>query len=350
MAGPSSRYRSYAYHSFLKENGFIITVHPLFPNAYLPRFYKSGRKSYMLTLFGYTRRFFQVHFLRDYHVINIEYELFPYLPFPLEKWLLRNKKHHVFDYDDAIFHNYDSSKNRWIRKWCGDKIYRLASLADVVITGSPYLTKVLSIYAQKTVEIPTSISLQQYVSTQAAFVSKRDKQDFRIGWIGSPSTSKFVVSIKDSLLQLQQLYNIKLVLIGFYKKLETYLEGVDYVIHDWQQDTEITLLKTCDAGIMPLTQEPFVHGKCGFKLIQYMACGLPTLSTPVEANIKINHGGNNLFATSAYEWFSCLLVMIQNRNLYLETGAENVSVVEKFYSIEKNRYQYISLFESLMSE
>ena len=349
-AGPSSRYRSYAYHSFLEENGFAVTVCPLFPNTYLPEFYKSGKKPYLLTLRGYLRRFFQVLFLKDYHIIYIEYELFPYLPLPLEKWLLRNKKNVVIDYDDAVFHNYDQNQNIWIRKWCGDKIYKLVSMANIVITGSPYLTKVLSVYAQTVVEIPTCVSLQRYISTPPQFISKKEKQAFRIGWIGSPTTSKFIILIKDALLQLQQLYNIKLVLIGFDKKSEPCLEGVDYDIHNWKQDTEIGLLKTCHVGIMPLANEPFAHGKCGFKLIQYMACGLPTLSTPMQANIKINRGGNNLFATSVYEWFSCLSVMIQNRDLYKETGIKNIKVVEEFYSTEKNRYQYLSLFQNLVSE
>ena len=346
-AGPSSRYRSYAYHSYLKANGFEITVHPLFPSFYLSFFYKWGRKPVFTALYAYARRFFQSVFIKKYNIIYIEYELFPYLPFWLEQWLLRKQKHIVIDYDDAVFHNYDNSKNKLVQRWCGDKIYRLVALADVVITGSPYLTKTLLPYAKEVVEIPTSVSIQLYNSTVAAHISTKEKQTFRIGWIGSATTSRFVLLIKDCLLQLHEIYNIKLVLIGFDTKLEKELQGLPYINYKWQQETEIALLKTCDVGIMPLPNEPFTQGKCGFKLIQYMACGLPTVSTPLEANIKINHGNDNLFATTTYEWYSCLSLIIQNGSFYKKSGVKNKDIVQQFYATENNRNCYLSLFQRL---
>ena len=86
--------------------------------------------------------------------------------------------------------------------------------------------------------------------------------------------------------------------------MEQDLTGLHYTIYDWEEETEVRYLKTCDVGIMPLSDEPFNRGKCGFKLIQYMACGLPTISTPMEANVKINRDGNNLFATTPEEWLA----------------------------------------------
>lgn len=349
-AGPSSRYRSYAYHSFLKANGFDVTVYPLFPSLYLRLFYKSGRKPVLIAFYAYVRRLFLLLFLKRYNLVYIEYELFPYLPFGLEKWLLRKQKRIVIDYDDAVFHNYDNSKNKLIKRWCGDKIYQLVALADVVITGSPYLTKTLLSYAKEVVEIPTSVSTQLYNATDAAHLSIKDKEAFRIGWIGSPTTSRFVLLIKDCLLQLQEIYNSKLVLIGFDKKLEKQLEGLHYINYNWQESTEIQLLKTCDVGIMPLPNEPFARGKCGFKLIQYMACGLPMVSTPMEANIKINHGNDNLFANTKFEWYSCLSAIIQNKDFYKEAGRKNQEIVHQFYSTEIAQKIYLSLFQKLTQE
>ncbi len=344
-AGPSSRYRSYAYHSYLKQNGFIITSYPLFPSSYLRRFYNTGKKPKLFVLYAYLRRFFQLLFLQHFDIIYIEYELFPYLPLAIEKRLLCNRKHIVLDYDDAVFHNYDNSKNALIKKWCGNKIFQLVRLADLVITGSPYLTKSLSPYAKKITEIPTSVSVQRYIRTLPAAISGHQNA-FRIAWIGSPTTSRFVLLIKDCLLQLQELYNIQLVLIGFDKTWENDLQGLSYTIHEWQQHTEIALLKTCNVGVMPLSGEPFSQGKCGFKLIQYMACGLPTISTPVDANVKINHGNDNLFANTKYEWYSCFTVMIQNKEWYKEVGKKNQEIAEKYYAVENNRSLYLSLFQN----
>ncbi len=349
-ASPSSRYRSYAYQSYLEANGFEITVHPLFPSLFLSIFYRSGRKPAFIALYAYARRFFQALFLKKYNIVYIEYELFPYLPFRLEKWLLRKQKHIVIDYDDAIFHNYDNSKNKLIKRWCGDKIYRLVALTDVVITGSPYLTKALLPYAKEVVEIPTSVSTQLYNATETSHISTKEREAFRIGWIGSATTSRFVLLIKDCLLQLQEIYNIKLVLIGFDAKLEKELQGLHYINYDWQQSTEIALLKTCNVGIMPLPNEPFARGKCGFKLIQYMACGLPTVATPMEANIKINRGSDNLFANTKFEWYSCLSAIIQNKEFYKEVGRKNKDIVQEFYSTEKAQKAYLSLFQKLTQE
>ena len=349
-AGPSSRYRSYAYHQFLKENGFEILVCPLFPSAYLKQFYRTGKKPWLLTAFAYARRFLQLLFLKRYDILYIEYELFPYLPFSFEKWGLRKGRPFVMDYDDAIFHNYDKSKIEWIKEKCGEKIQQLVAGANLVITGSPYLTRWMLPYAKEVIEIPTSISLQTYSATPAAQLPGEEKTLFRIGWIGSPTTSPFVLQVKDCLRQLQELYHCQLVLIGFDKKLEKELAGLQYINYPWQSDTEIALLKTCDVGIMPLPNEPFAMGKCGFKLIQYMACALPTVSTPVEANIKINHGGENLFANTTFEWYSCLSAIIQNQSFYKEVGEKNKALVTEYYSVENNRMRYLSLIQNLVDK
>ena len=348
-AGPSSRHRSYAYHSYLEENDFAVSVHPLFPSSYLRHFYRTGNKSWLLFVYAYTRRFFQLLFIKKYDILYIENELFPYLPFRFEKWWLRKQKHIVIDYDDAVFHNYDNSKNAWVKKGCGNKIQQLAALADVVITGSPYLTRWMLPHAREVIEIPTSLSMQQYSSAATAKLPDAERKTFRIGWIGSATTSPFVLLVKDALLQLQELYNMKLVLIGFDKKLEKQLKGLHYINYEWQPHTEISLLKTCSIGIMPLPNEPFAQGKCGFKLIQYMACGLATLATPVEANIKINHGGDNLFANTIFEWYSCLAAMIQNQSFYKEVGDKNKAIAAEYYSVKNNQKVYLSLFQNITS-
>ncbi len=345
-AGPSSRHRSYAYHDFLRQNGFSITVYPLFPASYLPIFYKTGRKPILLVLYAYLRRLVQLLLVKHTAICFIEYELFPYVPFFLEKWLLRNQQRIVLDYDDAIFHNYDQSPHRLIQNLCGTKIFRLVSLANVVITGSSYLTNKLSPYAKQVVEIPTSIHLQHYQSAPPYLPA--DDQTFRIGWIGSATTSIFVLGLKMVLMQLQQCHNVQLVLIGFNPLLQSKLAGLQTVLYDWQEDTEAALLKTCDVGIMPLTDEPFNHGKCGFKLIQYMACGLPTISTPMETNRNINHDGHNLFASTEDEWARCFETVIHNRAFYRLAGEKNISIAAQHYSVENNRQVYLSIFQQLM--
>ena len=96
---------------------------------------------------------------------------------------------------------------------------------------------------------------------------------------------------------------------------------------------------------MPMEYNDFNNGKCGFKLIQYMACGVPTISTPLEANIKINRSGKNLHAANTEEWYTSLEKMILNKTWFREVvGTENSEIAAGFYSVESNTSAYIELF------
>jgi glycosyltransferase involved in cell wall biosynthesis len=100
---------------------------------------------------------------------------------------------------------------------------------------------------------------------------------------------------------------------------------------------------------MPLDATPFNRGKCGFKLIQYMAMGKPTLSSPLDANVKINRDNNNLFATNKKEWLDCINEFSSNLTFYKEVGLKNQEIAEKYYSVEGNSINYINIFNKLLN-
>lgn len=346
-AGPSSRYRSYQYFPFFEKEGIEIIVKPFFATAYVETLYRKGKKSLLGIIPRFIQRFLQVLFLKNYDIIFIEAELFPFTPFFLERWLLKGKKNIILDYDDAIFHNYDRPGNHFVNWLCEGKIYKLAQMAAAVITGSPYLTEKLQPFAKQVVEIPTSIVYKNYKEGLQRS-NETEKQSFRIGWIGSKTTSPNVVSIKEVFFNLQKKYNIELALIGFDKLLLPELSGVNYIYFDWSKDTEIEQIKNFDAGIMPLDNTDFNNGKCGFKLIQYMACGVATISTPLSVNIKINRNNNNLHATTIVEWEKAVTEIIKRKEYFKNiVGAENKNIIQAYYSVEKNYPVYILLFKSL---
>lgn len=347
--GPSSRYRCYQYARYFEQAGYQCTFEPLFPEGYVSNLY-SGRPNAKITLaIAYTRRFFKVAFLSGYDIIFIQRELFPFLPLFTERLVLWNKGHTVFDFDDAVFHSYDRSSNPVVQLLLKNKIYQLMRHAGLVITGSPYLTQQLQPYNPNTVEIPTSIIFEQYRQQTTEQFGKK-AGCFRIGWIGSRTTSPGIVMLKEVFLRLQQHYAIELLLVGFDRELLPQLEGVHYICHPWSEATEIPLLRTLDAGIMPMEDNDFNKGKCGFKLIQYMACGVPTVSTPMEANVKINRNGKNLHAVTEDEWFTCLEQMILNQDYFRdEVGRENMAIVRDHYSVESNTEVYVRLFEKVIS-
>lgn len=346
-AGPSSRYRSYQYKNYLENNGFDVTIKPLFPTQYIIDLYSKGKKNWLILLPRYIQRFFQILFLKKYDVLFIEYELFPYLPIIFEKFALLGKSNIVLDYDDATFHTYDKSNHKLIQVLLGTKICKLVKKATLVITGSPYLTEHLQKFNSNIVEIPTSIS---YVKYQKENMSKTGiSNTFNIGWLGSKNTSVNVLPLKNVFIDLQKKFSIKLLLVGFDKNLLPQLNGVNYQYIQWNAATEVETIASFNVGIMPLEDKFFNYGKCGFKLIQYMACGVPTISTPLPANLKINRDNNNLFAISNDEWFASFEKMIEEKE-YFKTivGGKNKKIVEQYYCIETNSKLYLDCFNKVV--
>lgn len=325
-------------------------MYPLFPSKYIHDLYGKGKKNWKILVPNYFKRFFQILFLRNYDILFIEYELFPFVPYFFEKLALFGKKNIVLDYDDATFHTYDKHNYRIIHWFCGNKIYKLANKASLIITGSPYLTKVLKEYNKNIIEIPTSINFNKYQIFNKT-VASSTISSFKIGWVGSKNTSVNILPLKEVFIELQKKANIELVLIGFDNALLHNLKGVNYKSVTWRAETEIETISSFDVGIMPLEDKFFNYGKCGFKLIQYMACGIPTIATPLEANVKINRENDNLFATTNAEWMLAFEKILKEKVYYKnEVGKANKEIVKKFYSTESNEIIYVSVFNTLMQQ
>lgn len=345
--GPSSRYRSYQY-KLLLEKEFDIIYYPLFNDEYIVNLYASKRINYYKIFFAYFLRIFQViKYLGTNKLVVIEYELLPYFPPILEYLLYKTNVSLIVDYDDAIFHNYDLHANRLIRNMFKNKIPLLASYAKCVITGSPYLSKYLGKFNSKIVEIPTSINYTDY---ESKYQLKNTNKTINIGWIGSKSTSVNIIGIKEVIKKIYLLNpKISFKLMGFDNNLKFQLDLPNVKFYDWSELEELNFLNSIDLGIMPLDDTPFNQGKCGFKLIQYMAMGKPTLSTPLETNLKINRYNNNLFATSEEEWINSIIYFSSNLHFYQEVGIRNKEIVKKYYSIESNCWHYKNIFYTLLN-
>lgn len=201
--GPSSRYRIYQYKKFFEKEGFSIKIYPLFDRRYIDKLY-FGKP---LPRFYYLKRIIErvkkVTKIDKEAIVYIEYELLPYFPVFIEKLLLRRKARLVLDYDDAIFHNYDRNNNRFIKALLSNKIYSLAKRASFIITGSPYLTETLEKYNRNVAEFPTSLTFEKYAKLPAHHFSNTSKT-FRIGWIGSKTTSINLSLITDAVKELQK--------------------------------------------------------------------------------------------------------------------------------------------------
>lgn len=333
--GPSSRYRIYQYLDYFDD--YKVHVFPFFDEAYIPtRSYKNIKGIiYLIKL--YLRRFKFLSQISSKDLVFVQYEFTPFLPFNALFFKLRRIKF-IVDFDDAAFHDYDQHKNKIVRSLFGNKIPRVIKHADTVITGSPYLTKYALNYNKNVIEIPTSIDIQKYSVSNY----KENEDKFIIGWVGSKTTSVNLVALIPVFKYLKKKnYNFEVRCVGFNKELLSKFKNLPFKIVPWEASSEVENIRQFSVGIMPLENNPFNKGKCAFKLIQYMACGIPTISTPLEANIKVNRDNSNLFAKTTQDWIESFIEIKINPEKYQRIGLKNREIIEQFYTVQVNKDKYL---------
>jgi glycosyltransferase involved in cell wall biosynthesis len=263
---------------------------------------------------------------RKVNTIWVEKEVFPWLPYYIERLFFSKKKKIILDYDDAIFHQYDQFPLFIVRKLLCSKISKLVKCASLVIVGNEYLKNYVASSGAKKIELlPTVVDIDHYKKVY------KNNSNITVGWIGSPSTSKYLYEISSVFHDIYN-NNIKFVAIGSTNEL---LNGLPVEVFAWEEKTEIQMIQEFDIGIMPLTNNLFEKGKCGYKLIQYMACGKPVIASPVGINCKIvEHGVNGFLASTANEWKEFIITLSNNPDLRLKMGNAGRKSVEQQYSLQ----------------
>ena len=335
--GPSSRYRIYQYLDSYEKAGIKVEVSPLF-GFYFFTDNKISKIGY--TLYYFLRRALKIIQVYKYDLVYIEYELFPYFPAIFEKLFSLLNVKYIVDYDDAIFHNYNASSNFFIKVLLSNKIDTVVKNASYVISGSPYLTHYICRINANCVEIPTSVSKVKYVQKPKS----ETNADFTIGWIGSRSTSVNVLKLIPAFVELRKKMEFQLNLIGFDQNESSKLSHLNVNFIKWDAKTELEEINKFDVGIMPLENTPFNRGKCGFKLVQYMGCSLPTVATPLEANVKINRNKKNLYAITTEDWVGAFEKVFHNQDYFKQVGLDNYNDFTNYYTLENNSETYIAVF------
>lgn len=343
---PGQRFRFEQYMNHLTRNGFQITYSYVVnkwddkilyrKGNYIFKFW-IGLKTFLIRLFDWMRvnRFDIILVYREAQFLGNTF---------FEKRFAKSKAKLVFDFDDAIWLN-DTSEGNSNLKWLKNpgKINDIVTMADLTICGNSFLANHAKKYNTNTIIIPTTIDTKKYTSTK---IKNSDK--ICIGWTGSITTIKHFQEALAFLKILKQKYQDK---ISFKVIVDVDFEVPELNLKStiWTKESEIEELDKIDIGIMPLPDDNWSKGKCGFKGIQYMAMEKPAVMSPVGVNVDIiKHGENGFLAGSTNEWVTILSELIESENLRKKIGyAGRNTIVEKYSVAAQQKALYLA-FENLI--
>ncbi|KAB0671377.1 glycosyltransferase family 4 protein [Oryzomonas sagensis] len=263
----------------------------------------------------------------------IERNILPGFEFPV--YLTKSPR--VLDVDDAI----------WMSSFMsGTSAKTLARSVDVVIAGNTFLADWYSNYCHKVYVIPTAIDCHRFTPLQKTDVNT-DKP-FIVGWTGTSGNYKYLKMIEAPLKKFLLGHNNAYLLIVADKPPSNInIDGrIKFV--EWTPEIESSILHSFDVGIMPLTDEDWARGKCSFKLLQYMASGLPVIASPVGMNKEvINDNENGFFANTSSEWVDSLETLFSDRSLCSRYGESGLKIARDRFSLESNAKLIATIFKTL---
>jgi glycosyltransferase involved in cell wall biosynthesis len=326
--GASSRYRTFQFLPYLQRAGIDVQVAPLFDDRYLGSIYRSGKRPVRRVAAAYASRTLRAIRSRGYDLVWLEKELAPFLPGWYETALFRLGAPVVVDYDDAIFHNYDRHGSPVVRHLLGRKIDAVMRSSKAVVAGNDYLAARARSAGAKRVEIlPTVVDTERYT-----FAPMPANETLTIGWIGSPITTRYLEQFRPTIAKMCEAGRARFVAIGA-SALDW--PDVPVEVRPWSETSEVAELHGFDVGIMPLPDSPWERGKCGFKLIQYMACGRPVIGSPVGVNSQIIEDGvNGFLASTDRDWLAAVERLREEKGLRRDMGANGRQLVESQYSTQ----------------
>ncbi len=304
---------------------------------------KVGSK-FISVIYGFLRRIVALFKVRHYDFIFIHRELTPFGP-PIFEWIIANvlKKKIIYDFDDAIWlpdQNKESSIWRWL-KW-RSKVASICKWSWKVSVGNAYLGDFARKYNENMVVVPTVVDTE--VHYREVRLSVGQKGRLIIGWTGSHSTLQYLDLILPSLQQLEKEIDFEFRVIA---NKDPKLPLKNYSFIPWIKETEIADLATLDIGVMPLPDDEWSKGKCGFKLIQYLALEIPAVSSPVGVNTDIiQHDKTGFLASTTEEWTEYLRKLLQNPSLRTEMGKKGRVLIQKNYSVKSQKENYLGLFKA----
>lgn len=334
---PSARFRMLQLIPHLRALGHRCTIASSFPQTYdyIPWIgFRPSQQLKRLVRYG--------HLLRaacgNYDAVVLERELFHNPTWDMERRFRQRAKTLVWDVDDAIFLNFP------------EKFPQLAKLADLVIAGNQNLKDRIQPLNSNIVIVPTCVDLDLYRPRQEAASAARRCPV--VGWMGTTGNIAYLRDVAPALNRLAQRHTFEFrVIAGERGELdELPLDHVRVRFIPWNPATEAQDVAEFDVGLMPLTDDAWSPYKCGLKLLQYMAVGIPGVASPVGVNSEIiTSGKDGLLAQTSEQWEQALDRVLRDPSWRQQAGKEARRTVEQRYSVAANLPRWIEAVETACS-
>lgn len=339
---PSQRFRFVQYLDILKEEGFYFETHAYLSDNAWKILYQPGHffAKFLRIIWGYFTRLLLLPKINKFDYVFIHREAAPLGP-PLIEFLIAKvlRKKIIYDFDDAIWLPNFSESNKFFSflKWYSNSKL-LCKWAYKVSCGNEYLCNFAKQFNSNVIYNPTTIDTEHYHN----ITSNQNKDKFVIGWTGSHSTTRYLNDIEEVLGNLESKYSFELQVIA---DIAPDLKLKSFKFIKWNKENEINDLLNFNIGIMPLKDDPWAAGKCGFKALQYMALGIPALVSPVGVNTKIvDDGLNGYICKTPHDWEVAIEKLINNHQLLLEMAQQTRKKIIDYYSVKSNTANFLKLF------
>ncbi len=325
--GASSRLRFLDLLPDLERHGVRVTASPFFDDAYLERLYAGEKAGLGALARFYLRRARVLLGARRFDAVWLEKEAFPWLPAWIERLFLRGCPY-VVDFDDAWHLRYGRHRLAPVRALLERKLERVVAGAAATVVGNDFLAEwARAAGAGRVVRIPTTLDPGRY---HPAARPPAATAPLVVGWVGSPSSMEHLRTIAPVLGEMAAAGEIALTVVG---AVAERLQDCPATYLDWTEAGEADTIAGFDVGIMPLTDSLWSRGKCAYKLLQYMAAGLPVVASPVGMNCEVVVDGETGFLPSDAEgWRQALRRLRADPALRAAMGRKNRARVEERYS------------------
>jgi glycosyltransferase involved in cell wall biosynthesis len=227
----------------------------------------------------------------------------------------------VLDVDDAIW-----VRNRLARR----AVPALARRAQIVFAGNSWIMSSMQEFAEDVRLVPTVVDIAKFRPSPKSL-----GKPLILGWSGTSSNFHYLYDLEPVLVRFLKEGTAKLRIVADREPAFKRIDPADVEFFRWDEAHEVELIQSMDIGLMPLGTDQWSYGKCAFKLLTYLACGVPAIASPVSANSEILDAAHvGVPAADPDQWLQGLRLLSQDRDLRETMGRAGRALVEQRYSIQ----------------